>query len=221
MARSSRPLGLWWVPVGLKQTNGNQMNLHFNTLLTHRFGRRCFYCSFISEKRPANRLSTSNSGTESDFDWICESVSSPRPRWVLLLLVQKVTGARRRNKNTGLIGNVNPEPCCSALMKKLKFRRGWDPQEFMHQTCHASGHGIELCALLCAHLLTPVAHIWTLDEIEAVTLCHRIVNTSACEARPWEEGLKKNENPRLDHSLAATRLVFFRKEHTIRVCQTF
>lgn len=146
---------------------------------------------YVRKKHPGTRPSTSNSGAESNFDGICENVSSPRQRWVLLLLVQKVTGARLRNKNTRLIGNANPEPCCSALMKRLEFRRGGgekNPQEFMHQSCHASGHGTEMCGLLCAHPSTPVAHIWTLDKREAVTLCHSIANTSACEERPWEEG---------------------------------
>lgn len=48
---------------------------------------------------------------------------------------------RRRNKNTGLIENTD-ESCCPLFQTDEKTReRRENPHEFMHQSCHTSGHG--------------------------------------------------------------------------------
>lgn len=48
---------------------------------------------------------------------------------------------RRRDKNTGLIENTD-ESCCPLFQTDEKTReRRKNPHEFMHQSCHTSGHG--------------------------------------------------------------------------------
>lgn len=48
---------------------------------------------------------------------------------------------RRRDKNTGLIENTD-ESCCPLFQTDEKTReRRENPHEFMHQSCHTSGHG--------------------------------------------------------------------------------
>lgn len=145
---------------------------------------------YVRKKHPGPRPSTSNSGAESNFDGICENVSSPRPRWVLLLLVQKVTGARRRNKNTRLIGNANPEPRCSTLMKRLEFRRGGGKKNPHRSSCinHATHQAMARRCVVCFVTTPPPPwHIFGHLIKEKPWLCATVLQTPLCEERPWEE----------------------------------
>lgn len=99
-------------------------------------------------------------------------------------MVEKVTGARPRNKNTALIENADESR--SPLFQtdeKTRVQRK-NPHEFMHQSCRTSGRG----TVMCGPFSPPAAHIWTLDKRGAVTRCHRIAGTSASQVHPREEG---------------------------------
>lgn len=51
---------------------------------------------------------------------------------------------RQKDKNTGLIENTD-ESCCPLFQTDEKTReRRENPHEFMHQSCHTSGHGTQM-----------------------------------------------------------------------------